>query len=447
MNQVSIAQLLPSLVVATGILVSIILFWKYWHDIAFWRMNFFYNWPLIGRMSKHKNSLHQDEKSKWYDGEKKLCADYYPYYKKYLGRNSDFFENCQSYLAKAGETGRKNTPIWLWVILIPMVLAEAYMFGLVVGSFLGNLTGNQVTQTAYIFAFLLAVGLVPLTKKTGYEWYNNSLIKKIVTWRNMDRENGVAANLRPNTQVRLDNNNIDANDKDYQQILNRLNSVNAEVKPSYGYTVVTIFVLATIAIISFVERAALNQDITDQTPVAAYATFFFFSLLFLIIQLIGILAGYTWGFASKQGEEAWKYTHTFLNVGEFIEYFDSKKEFVANIAQNKLSELQTSILNERYNGAASRTVSVDGRTFLAYAKEQEQEKHNMGTNIVNEAVAVKPIETKEIICCGRSYTDSDKFCTECGKELPLNSKQCQKCGQTYQDVNVKFCSSCGGEVA
>ena len=59
-----------------------------------------------------------------------------------------------------------------------MVLAEAYMFGLVVGSFLGNLTGNQVTQTAYIFAFLLAVGLVPLTKKTGREWYNNSLVKK-----------------------------------------------------------------------------------------------------------------------------------------------------------------------------------------------------------------------------------------------------------------------------
>jgi len=357
---------LNAIAIILGTIASIVLLYKYWNDVFFWRMNYFYRWPLIGRMSTHKKNLHKDVKTGWYNGEKQLCADFHPMYWKYAEKNEYYFEDCKDYLAKAGETGRSLRPWWIWVVLTIFVFGEATIFGQLILSFAGELSNNQIQWVSFIIALLLAILLLFLTERTGHELYKNSQIKKIRIWHASDKE-PTHTTPRPNLQVRLDKNDIDSNDKDYQQILNRLNDVNAEVKPTHWYSISTLGLIIIIATIAFIERAALNVDMISETPGGAYATYAFYSLVFLALQGMGIGLGYLYGFASKQGKDAWKETYKHPTVDDYLRPYKIKADHYVYLAQNRLSHLQKYIRNQLQD--ENNDIELE-KTFLSYATEQ-----------------------------------------------------------------------------
>ena len=90
--------------------------------VNFWIMNTFYNWPLIGRKSKHKHDNTTNDG--WTAGEVKLCEDYFFEYARMNNLNDNYYNLCSNYLGKSEEIGQKPIPFWVWSMLIIFVFAE-----------------------------------------------------------------------------------------------------------------------------------------------------------------------------------------------------------------------------------------------------------------------------------------------------------------------------------
>lgn len=364
------------IILAVVVLLSILFFlykkWKYiietWDGFMFWNMNFFYRCPLIGRMSSHKKSLQTNKDNGWYNGERRLCEDFYPRYKRFANFTENDYLNSKNYLARAGETGRQLRPFWMWLILFAFVVGEAAIFGKLILSFAGELSNNDVKWVSLIIALLLAMALLFLTEKAGHELYVNTLIKKITLWH-QDDNTSERKIPRPNLNVSLLNNDLDANGEDYQQILNRLGGVNAEVKPTFAWSIGTSILIAIIAVIAFVERSALNSDMIAESASGAYGSYLFYSVVFLAIQGMGIGFAYLYSFGSKEGETAWRITHKFVSVEDYLSWPTRQANKIAELAQNRLGYLQAYILKKMSNDEHT-LADMHKRTFRQYEKEE-----------------------------------------------------------------------------
>lgn len=361
--------------VVIAIVASIaVLYWafKNWSGIMFWSMNFFYRWPFVGRMSIHKRLLHRNNADGWYDGEKRLCEDFYPRYKRFSDITATNYNNCKSYLAQAGETGRKFRSEWIWVVLAMFVIGEAAIFAKLILSFAGELSNNDIKWVSFVIAFLLAMVLLFVTEKTGHELYTNSQIKKIRLWHAED-DTPEHKTPRPNLHVRLDTTSIDLNDKDYQQVLNRIGGINAQVKPTYWWSMGTLTLIVIIAIIAFVERAALNSEMIEESATGAYGSYLFYSLVFLAIQAMGIGLGYLYGFASKEGKKAYLATYKFMSSEDYLRWPKRKAEHVDELAQNRLGHLQKYILKKLSNTDEINIIEdMHNRTFRRHITKQNE---------------------------------------------------------------------------
>ena len=323
-------------------LIILILIVRYYrknkYAIDFWIMNTFYNWPIIGRSYKHKNDLR--EKDGWTAGETKLCDDFYFEYSRMLGYNDNYYNMCRDYLKKSDEVETEPTPAWAMGILILLVFGEAIIFSRLILEFVSEWSKNEANTIAYGVAVVIAGLLVWLTDRTGKEWHKNSKIRKIRTWQKAENDQEKNSVMIPNHQIELQTSYEDDNDKRYQQLLNRIEKVNAKVKPSYTWTIGTGAVILFIAVIAFIQRATLNIEEIDSTPMAAYATFAFFSLLFIGIQSIGVYIGYAYSFISKQGKIAWEATKRYNTAAEFYRPISIKKDYIKSQAQINLGKLQ-----------------------------------------------------------------------------------------------------------
>lgn len=358
------------LVLFIGFIIWIV---RNWDKFIFLKMNYFYRWPFIGRMSTHKSSLLRNEETGWYDGERRLCEDFYPRYAHFNNQSKKIYDDCTSYLAKADEIGRAERPLWWWIVLSVFVLAEAAIFAKLILSFSGELSNNDIKWISFIVAFFIASALLFLTEKMGQELYKNSKIKKIRLWHSHDKtaEHSLP---RPNLDVHLGNNGIDDDAKDYQKILNRMNT-NASVSPSYTWSIFTVLVIVSIAVLAFIERAALNADLLLESSAAgAYASYAFYSILFFIIQAMGIGLAYLYSFSSKEGKRAWLIIHKYINSDEYLKDPRHQAKKIAEIAQNRLGYLQQYILKRFPENENEKVIArMHNRTFLEYATQQQKE--------------------------------------------------------------------------
>ncbi len=340
------------IVILSSVIIIAIVSWLIkWYSynsyiVNFAIMNAFYNWPLIGRGSKHKKDNTTDKK--WSAGEIKLCEDYYFEYHRMESLNDNYYNLCRDYLAKAEEIGRKPIPFLIWALLVVLVFAEAIIFGKLILTFVGEFSANEVKMFSLLVAFLLAIILVWITDRTGAEWYKNSKISKIKVWQKSEDGDNKKVPI-PNTQVSLQTSYLDNNSPKYQQLLNRIKNLNAKVTRSYLFTIVAVILISSIAIIAFIQRATLNVDTINETPYAAYATYIFFSLVFLFIQMIGIYVGYVYSFTSTEGKKAWYSIYKYNTSEEFYRPIYMHKEYIKSQAQINLGKLQKYFNNKHKN--------------------------------------------------------------------------------------------------
>ena len=483
------------------ILLTAIVIKNYWEQIRFWWKCTWYSFPQIGKIASLSKDTRSIDSNGWFSSESTLCSEFNTFYNSF-DKNAEDFDRSKAYLSKVDELDRKPFPWYIWIIISVLVAIEALGFAYVLAGFTipGASESTQQYGAAGI-AIIISILLVILTHATGHEIYVNELIKKARDYYNNDlRDN--KPNLEKNSKVTLEKDEIDDDDRNYLQIINRIKT-NGSVTVEWKIAKWTCALIIIIAIGATIIRGQalekqLNEEITNiQTNVyssypsdlgksqenadskalderqnydrtGGWITFIILAVLFVFIQYLGIFFGKKWGFAGIESLKAFEYTNSFNTKQDFINYFKQEKENIEKIAQQKLQLLQQNMYQTASTSStSSKEIELlrnkENRTFLSYVsiKHEESLKHDTEKNNriekqkknseqnfhqtpINESKPSKVVKTVFCQECGSKVSENSKFCADCGKPIETKPKipTCPKCNTTY-DENVKFCSNDG----
>lgn len=382
-----IMLLIVAVVIAIGIFVIIKKdeFGLYW-------LRLIYGMPLIGK-SKRLSKDFQLKKmgtENWFLSEDILCSAFQHVYddrNEGLSRTYEEYETSKAYLAYAGEGARKPNPWWVWPVLTLVFLIEAAGFGYVFASFASpDASENTQLLMAYGFAALLSGVAVFLTKKAGFELYENSVRK------NIRNKQGSSFDLLTTKQnIKLDDSNeSDADDPIAIRMLNRVEpTIGSDVASKRFWTISTLTVVVLLGLLAFGARIATlerslsedqqmmqlenssgtyltedpygngievpegfltdNQGSTENNTIAdilaaekegSYMTYAAFLLVYLVLQVAGTATGYRSGFVGVESKKAYKIVNRFLRAEQYVRFYDQERRTFEAVAQNHLNILQ-----------------------------------------------------------------------------------------------------------
>ena len=480
-------------------LVTAIVIKNYWEEIKFWWVCTWYSFPVIGKLAKLSKDTVSIDDNGWFNSESTVCTDFNIFYNKF-DKAEEEYENAESYLSKVNESGRKPFPQIMWVIIVTLVILEALGFSYVLAGFTIPGASESTQQYGAVgIAILISIVLVGFTHWTGHEIYENTLVKEIRNYWNNDRNDNKPDLMRKS--ISLGKDKEDDNLPRYTQILNRVN-FNKKT-PTWMISIITAILVISIAIGATYVRGQvlekqLNEEITnietnvysaypidlvksqenadnkglterqDNDRKGGWATFIILAILFVFIQIFGIIFGKIWGFVGIDSYKAYIITHNFSSKQEFINFFKRKKELIAKIAQQKLQLLQHKMYqNAISNGTSTNEMTLlknkGNRTFLNYVvlthqyspkqnyidsnseKRELTPQQNISENIISE----EKDKTSKILCwnCNEENPINSNYCKACGKSLELKSKvpTCPKCNTIFED-GVNFCSNDGSKL-
>lgn len=418
---------LIAVIVSFMLLVLAVKTW--WSEVRYLWMRARWSMPLLGRLARTGRHSHKLGGDGWYPVEKRVCADFYEHYKEF-NQSPDYYEKCADYLNKAEESGRSEKGPLLWGLIIFLILLEAVGFAYVLAPFMAkNASSNEQTMLAWFVAFLLSIAAVLLTELTGKEWHKNSLLKKIRGWWEIE---GQQQHLMPEKDISIDKTYNDNNSLKFQQVLNRV-PANASVMPNYTTTIITLTYICFLAVGAYLVRsytldadntelinqgtiyqqsnsqdamsileqssnedaitlpaelAEVNQtadekaetEATSARTSASKVTFVILSVIFVMIQVVGIYFGFAFSYAGKESVKARNYTKHFNSAEELNDWLELKKDLIAAQAEAYLQHLREKLSRRAVISSQEQQalqVASTERTFHHYLAQQAQKKHLM----------------------------------------------------------------------
>ena len=407
-----------------GLMVLAIVVMRWWDEVKYFFLNLGCSFPVVGYVasaSRRSQVEGREEGSDttWYKTERELCAKYHRFYER-VNKDAAFYEKCANYLNKVEERGRKPTGMVLWIASIFLVILEAFIFALVLSPFIAtNISANQAEFSAIIVSLLIGTILVPATHLMGAEIHKNGLISKARLWHMQAKRDNDAQKLQSDSNVDLDHTDLDNGQPKYLHIINRVQH-NATVTPTWWKTIIAVVLISVFAVGAYLIRSStINEMETQQVNASPYSmsesdspfssggnspfelpseavadgqqaderaasevaddrifayklTFIILSVIFVGVQIIGVLIGMFRSFAGIQSKEAAGYITGFSSAGEFAAYHELKREQVARDAEAQLSSLQERI--EHRHDLGGSTDRGDRRSFALYVRESEGHK-------------------------------------------------------------------------
>lgn len=353
------------------LLVAIYATFKFRIDL--WWLNFWYSLPVIGKTARlSKDSSRYARDRSWTNAERTLCNDY----KRFIHLSSEEeFNKRIDYLTKANDTGRSPTPGWLFLVLGVLIIAEGMGFSYLLGSWMA-MEGSENTRMLLMggIVLVLCVVLGFLTHNAGHQLFRTNLIRRCQKeWR----DEGQAGPLRSHNVTLKDDQGVDNAQPHYTQCINRVGSDG-----SYAMVGITVIAILVIAVASTVMRvkhleaelgretvqatsvqtqgaadgnpfangqlpaeitapqaaadAKAKADINNSSTVEGLSAFLMLAFIFVVTQIVGIIAGYKWGFAGKNSKDAYKSTLGFSTFDDYTRYFSP----ILATAEAKLGNLQ-----------------------------------------------------------------------------------------------------------
>lgn len=393
-----LANIMTANAVLFGVGFAALLVWfthRYRFAISLRLIRLRHNFPLIGKIARTcKNDNVSDG---WFLSEIEVAQDYKNHYQQIRG-DLDHYNNCVSYLAIAGETGRKPVSFGLLFILFIVLCVEAWGFTYTMAGFVDISASENTRQViATIMSITFAVVLATVTHKMGHEMHRNTILGNIHQhWQNDDlKQEKLLQNIGANL-CGIDNP-TDVDDKSYQRRLNRL-KLGSNQK-SYKWTIATITVITAIAsILTFIRVKALETNqfafsncgttsvnidalygevsnttakTCEATIQGSWATFAAMALLFCLLQVFTTWIAKSRGFASAQGAQAYDFIKGYNNRKHYCETVQYRKEVVCDMAQYSLSKLQQRMAKKLSSTNSQAQVmqlltSANNRSFKAF---------------------------------------------------------------------------------
>lgn len=395
-NFASAYALLLSLLIAT-VLTIVALSQR---SVRLWLRDFWVKTPFIGDIARLAKDNTRGNNG-WMRAEENLSA----IYKKYIVLLSETKFNARiEYMRKAGDLGRTPTPLWVWFLMVILVVAEGLGFSYLLGSWMAR-EGSASTHTLLMFAIVLVlcIILVALTHAAGHQYHRTSLLRAC-----FKRYKDVAGDEYSSRMVALNaEQSLDDKQPDYIQCANRV-ATNSHDKGSYAAGIITVITIAFIAITSTVMRwqnleGELNRETTlktqsmpsdppfgnltlpteisdaqktadnkagteakNSTEMEGLTAFAMLGFIFVITQIVGMGAGYKYGFVGKETKGAFKDTGGFSTYDAYWVYFQP----IMDLANARLTDLQ-----QRLEQHSHQKMSLS-KSFYDYLTEQQVRSDN-----------------------------------------------------------------------
>ena len=374
-----------------SVMVALVAVSLLWAKVIWWWHNTWYSFPIIGKISSLSNDTNRDTTdNSWFKAEKTLCRDY----KKFIRIQDEHdFNEKVTYLTKAGDNGRKNTPSLIWILTVALVFVEAMGFSYVLAGYtLPGASENMQQMGAYGIAFLISVILVAFTHFAGHELYKSGQIKHArQDWIESGRKGKTTTGTVPLARQQ----SLDDDQPGYVQLMNRVGT-----QPSYYASIGTAIFVVIVAIGATYVRGQvlekqLHQQVVGQTgggaelsvklsqdgldmsvketgkrltlPAAdaaenqrasdkavqddvtidrhgGWGTFIVLAFIFIFLQILGVFFGFRWGFAGKDSQAAFQA----IGAGRYSSYADVREHYkdIADTAQSKLEHLQQKLMEK-----------------------------------------------------------------------------------------------------
>ncbi len=478
-------RVLLSIIILT--LIAAVIIRIYWESVKFWWTCTWYSFPVIGKIARLSNHFSVD--GEWFSSEKTLCTTFAMYNRK-LDKGLKEYDRNKSYLNKIDELGRTPFPLFIWFIISLMVIIESFGFGYILAEFFNRGASESVQiYAAFGISLIVSVILVWFTHLTGHEIYKNILLEKIRSYglntKNLSKESG---------GIILDkNNHEDDNEPKYVQMYNRINT-NLNAKSKWYITIVTVILIISIAIgATLVRNASLNEYISADKKIekeqndynlpypsniiqtqkeadnnqleehynfiieGSIITYVTLAIIFIFIQILGVIFGFKWGFAGKESLTAYEGLNGFKTKEDFEYYVEENLEYIQKIAEQKLTELQQKMKINRtisLSDEQKKLLDTEGRSFRKFLalEESKKNKNNNQENFtnnqeksLNDSSIKESHSSNENICrnpeCKKPLKKDAKRCGFCGTNVKTE-KKCPKCNLVDNDPEAKFCSNC-----
>lgn len=432
--------------------------------VDFWWLNFKTDFPGVGtiaRVSPHDAAIQPN--TIWRDCETNLCYKYLGYYDKEI-EDPEYYDKCVSYLRKIGEQGRSPTPFFIWIVILGLVVAEALGFAYVLAGYTIPGASESLQQKGAIgIAFVISALLVFLTHSTGGEIYKNSVIGRILQNR------GGSDLIKDEIVIAQDYKDNEA--PSWQQAYNRFDGGESK---TWILSIITAIFIVIVAIgATYVRGQVLEKqliqeisttstNIYDTAPIelgeiqnsadtkalkeqqdadrkGGWATFIVLAVLFIFIQILGMLFGYKWGFAGKNSKDAYEASHRFKTAREYQNYITQKRRAITAKANEKLSKMKRQInaiakkranfkvdkdndpyrtfenfiiearKNETHTTLQTQSIENDGQRMLELSETQKNINHEVSmasiqSNTVNQQGPSQNINSDEIEALQKKIT-------------------------------------------
>ena len=369
--------------VALALLISagIFLYWMIRTNYLW--MDAWYSFPVVGTIArKSKDTTRYARNNDWTNSERGLCHDYKQFFQL---PTKEQFDQKILYLQKAHDLGRAPLQVWLLGLLLLLVAAESLGFSYLLGTWIA-MEGSESTRQLLMFAIVtvLCVILMLVTHAAGHQLYRSNLLASCnKEWRDAGQQGILAQNISLNMDQHCDDSM-----PSHTQCVSRVAGAGGG-KPSYSMVIIAGIVIAVIAIastwmryqhleaVTIKETANLSQSAapadtgnpfatglpTEVTQVQSeadkksitegnaattsegLAAFVMLGFIFVVTQVVGIFAGYKYGFAGKESKEAYRLTHGLSTYDGIMLRIDP----IIQIARASLQRLQQKMAEQQSN--------------------------------------------------------------------------------------------------
>lgn len=328
----------------------------------FWLTDVAYTFPIVGRLRRFSRDYAQSSYPGWLNVENVLCHDYA---KHVSAMSRAEFDNHIEYMRLSYDHGRKPMPFGVLTLMACLVILEGLGFSYLLGSLMA-VEGSENTRMMLMVGIVIALAGILLwaTHAAGHQLYRTGVLRSCFRQFQTQKSDGFTSAI-----VNLgDMQSCDSRSPAHVRCANRVTS-RPDDRGNYVWVWIAALLIATIAIGSTILRVETLSSVEAEdaktasvpaaifgavaaTPApakaagedaavaarhdAALAGFAILGVIFVVTQAVGMHIGYRYGFAGKQGDEAWKATGGHAEYGSYWQPIQRR----INVANARLNTLQ-----------------------------------------------------------------------------------------------------------
>lgn len=427
---IAMASQYTGLIFATLALgLSLAIYFAFQYQINFWWLNFWYSIPFIGKLARLSRDTTRSSNPGWLRAEETLCSDY----RKHITTTSEVeFSKRLTYMSKAQDLGRHPLPGWMVAVLAVLLIAEGLGFSYLLGTWMSR-EGSANVHTLFMLAivFVICTIMLFLTHAAGHQLYRTGLIgRSDKEWRDSGQEKPLRTQ-----EVKLDDDQaVDDSAPAFTHTANRVGTHGSHVM----VIIAAIAILAIAGVSTWMRINHLNQEMIERTAVQGsssgdgnpfasgnspvpielakpqqesdmkakvealsnekgegLAAFIMLALIFVVTQIVGIYAGYKYGFAGKESVAAYRGIRGYSTYDDYMDRFEP----MIQVGQAKLQTLQRNLSALGGNVRLSLNKTFDDfiRDAEARRRSRREATSGFGSSVAKVPSSVDPKPISEAV--------------------------------------------------